>query len=74
MLGYDSKEEILNPSCPLFPEFQPDGSFSLDKAQEMMRLAKERGNYRYEWVCLHKDGSFLPVEISLTAVHNTHSM
>ncbi len=44
MLGYDQIEEVihLHPS-KLSPEFQPDGRPSAEKADEMMRLAEERG-------------------------------
>ena len=73
MLGYDRKEELNNtPPFKLSPEFQPDGSSSFDKADEMMRLARERGNHHFEWDHLRKDGSIIPVEVSLTAIENRH--
>lgn len=73
MLGYDRKEELFNtPPFKLSPEFQPDGISSLDKADEMMCLARERGNHQFEWDHLKKDGSIIPVEVSLTAIENSH--
>ncbi len=73
MLGYDRKEELINtPPFKLSPEFQPDGSSSFDKAEEMMRLAREKGNHRFEWDHLRKDGSVIPVEVSLTAIETNH--
>jgi len=73
MLGYGRKEELINtPPFKLSPEFQPDGSSSFDKADEMMRLARERGNHRFEWDHLRKDGSIIPVEVSLTAIESSH--
>ena len=71
MLGYEHKEELLNvhPS-KLSPEFQPDGRNSLEKAEEMMVLARENGTHRFEWVHLRKDGTEIPIEVSLTAIEN----
>ncbi len=69
MLGYDRKEEvILTHPSKLSPAFQPDGRSSAEKAEEMMRLAKEQGHHRFEWDHLRKDGAVIPVEISLTAI------
>jgi PAS domain S-box-containing protein len=71
MLCYDRKEELINtPPFKLSPEFQPDGSSSLDKADEMMRVARERGSHQFEWDHLRKDGSIIPVEVSLTAIED----
>ena len=69
MLGYDSKEEfILSPPFKLSPQFQADGKLSLHKADEMMSIAWERGSHKFEWDHLRKDGSTIPVEVSLTAI------
>ncbi len=69
MLGYDRKEEFINtPPSKLSPEYQPDGQSSFNKANEMMRLARDNGNHRFEWDHLRKDGSIIPVEVSLTAI------
>jgi PAS domain S-box-containing protein len=75
MLGYDSKKEIINkPPHELSPKYQPDGSLSLDKAAEMIRIAKECGNHRFEWDHLRKDGTIIPVEVSLTAIENSSGL
>lgn len=69
MLGYVSKEEIINkPPFKLSPKFQPDGCLSFDKATEMIRIAKELGNHKFEWDHLRNDGTIIPVEVSLTAI------
>lgn len=71
MLGYEKKEEIINsPPFKLSPECQPDGRSSIEKAEEMMQLARERGSHKFEWNHLKKDGSIIPVEVSLTAIHS----
>jgi PAS domain S-box-containing protein len=73
MLGYDRKEELINtPPFKLSPKFQPDGSSSIDKADEMMRLAREQGSHQFEWDHVRKDGSIIPVEVSLTAIETNH--
>jgi len=69
MLGYECKEGILNMSpFQLSPEFQPDGRLSIDKAAEMIDLAVARGNHRFDWDHLRKDGTVVSVEVTLTAV------
>jgi len=69
MLGYATREECLrkHPS-ELSPPLQPDGKPSFDKANEMMRLAYEKGFHRFEWVHQKANGENFPVEVSLTPV------
>lgn len=69
MLRYKNKEELLD-SHPsdLSPDRQPDGSSSYVKANEMMRIAFERGSHRFEWDHKRADGEVFPVEVLLTAV------
>ena len=69
MLGYKTREEFLmqHPS-KLSPELQPDGQTSFDKANEMMRLAKERGFHRFEWMHRKANGDDFSVEVSLTPI------
>ncbi len=69
MLRYASKEELLNthPS-ELSPPTQPDGKPSFSKAEEMMRIAMERGSHRFEWNHKRADGEVFPVEVLLTSV------
>ena len=67
MLGYQTKEEVLNlhPS-KLSPEFQPDGRRSDEKANEMIQKALETGSNLFEWEHIKADGSGFPVEVRLT--------
>ncbi len=69
MLGYNSKEELLNthPS-QLSPEKQPDGESSFEKANEMMRIALAEGSNHFEWVHKRASGKEFPAEIWLTAI------
>jgi PAS domain S-box-containing protein len=69
MLGFNTKEEVLNthPSV-LSPEFQPDGQSSQTKADQMMALAHQHGSHRFEWDHLRANGEVFPVEVLLTAI------
>ena len=69
MLGYPDKNQFLktHPS-ELSPPVQPDGEKSLEKADEMMRTAIEKGYHRFEWMHRRANGEDFPVEVSLTPV------
>jgi PAS domain S-box-containing protein len=69
MLHCPDKARVLaiHPAT-LSPEFQPDGSRSLEKCVEMDRLAYERGHNRFEWMHRRLDGEDFLVEVSLTPV------
>ena len=69
MLKYPNREEFLmtHPS-ELSPPHQPDGQNSFDKANEMMKIATERGFHRFEWMHRKKTGEDFPVEVSLTPI------
>lgn len=69
MLRVNSKDEVLlmHPS-QLSPVFQPDGRLSVDKADDMIRIALEQGSNRFEWTHRRKDGDDFPVEVLLTPI------
>ena len=69
MLGYPDKNHVLmaHPSA-LSPTVQPDGQNSFEKANEMMRIALEKGSHRFEWMHQKASGEDFPVEVSLTPV------
>lgn len=48
------------------PEFQSDGRRSAEKAQEMMRLAFERGSHFFEWTHRRVDGTEFFADVLLT--------
>jgi signal transduction histidine kinase/CheY-like chemotaxis protein len=50
------------------PPRQPDGRDSFEKANEMIGIAFERGNHRFEWEHVRADGEVFPVEVQLTVV------
>ena len=69
MMHAGNKQELLSlhPS-QLSPQYQPDGRPSAEKADEMIRIALERGCHRFEWIHRRLDGSDFPVEILLTSI------
>ncbi|MCK5820598.1 MAG: PAS domain S-box protein [Bacteroidales bacterium] len=71
ILGYGSKEDIIN-SHPvkISPEIQSDGRSSIPKADELMKIALEKGTHRFEWEHKKSDGVIFPVEVLLTAILN----
>jgi len=70
MLGYEDKREILNlHPAELSPERQPDGKLSFEKAEEVMRFAKENGSHRFVWYHLRANGEVFPAEILLTVIN-----
>lgn len=69
MLGYKNKNEFLQTHLSeLSPPVQPDGMDSFFKANQMMKIANEKGFHRFEWIHRKADGSEFPVEVSLTPV------
>ena len=69
MLGFKNKTELLNthPS-ELSPEYQPDGSISYQKAEEMMEIVLKEGVQHFEWIHKRANGDPFPVEVWLTAI------
>ncbi|MFH1196167.1 MAG: ATP-binding protein [bacterium] len=69
MLRYNNKHELFNthPS-ELSPEKQPDGQSSYEKANEMMKIALEKGSHRFEWNHKRADGEVFPVEVLLVSI------
>ncbi|MBU1084637.1 MAG: PAS domain-containing protein, partial [Candidatus Omnitrophica bacterium] len=69
MLNYSTREEFMNthPS-KLSPEKQPDGRMSFEKAEDMMKIAMEKGFHRFEWMHRKSNEEDFPVEVSLTPV------
>lgn len=69
IMGYQSKDEVLSKSpWELSPLFQPDGILSTDKAKEMIAIANQKGNHRFEWIHQKANGEDFPVEVMLTLI------
>ncbi len=69
MLEYSNRDEFLmtHPSV-LSPPTQPDGRSSLEKADEMIRIALNKGFHSFEWMHRKASGKDFPVEVTLTPI------
>ena len=69
LLDAESTKDVLacHPS-ELSPTIQPDGRDSYEKANEMIKIAFEKGFHRFEWMHKKITGDFFPVEVSLTPI------
>ncbi|MCL2704864.1 MAG: ATP-binding protein [Spirochaetaceae bacterium] len=59
------KQEYIDRYFELSPEFQPDGSRSIDKTYEILKKVFAEGRYVFEWMHQLLDGTPVPVEITL---------
>ena len=69
MLRFPDKPTVLStPFARLSPARQPDGAKSEDKIADVLRQARECGEFNTEWVLSRRDGDEFPVDLSLTPV------
>jgi two-component system, sensor histidine kinase and response regulator len=69
MTRYPDKASLLSTSLSMLaPDKQPDGSRSLEKIAEFQDLARDLGEFRYEWMMRRRDGDHIAVEVTLTRV------
>ncbi len=68
-LKLDSIQELASthPS-ELSPELQPDGQRSLNKAIEMMAIAKSKGSHHFEWEYCRSNGECFSVDVTLSKI------
>ena len=73
MLRMDTKEQVFNshPSM-LSPEYQPDNRLSMEKAEDMLRIAFKDGSNRFEWVHKRANGKLFYVEVLLTRIYHNN--
>lgn len=70
LIRCQSKDELLSlHPAQLSPDFQPDGRASFEKMNEMIAIALQDGNHRFDWMCRRIDGEELWVEVLLTRIH-----
>ncbi len=69
MMHSSDKHDLLgkHPAC-LSADLQPDGRLSIEKGDEMCRLARENGRHVFEWLRRTVDGKEYPVEVTLTTI------
>jgi len=61
----DERHFISYDPAQLSPEYQPDGQLSSTKAQEMIRLALQKGSHFFEWTHRRLDGQIFPATVLL---------
>lgn len=67
LFGYVNKEEFCGKHpADVSPEFQPDGTPSIQKIHELVALALQGEGDMFEWIHTHKNGSVFPCEILLS--------
>ncbi len=69
VFGLESKRSFLaSHPADFSPEFQPDGSRSADAAKLKIDQAFKEGVVRFDWDHRRRDGTILPMEITLSQV------
>ena len=69
MMHCSGKEQLLSlHPYDISPERQPDGLLSIEKEQELIAVALQGKNLRFEWVHRAVDGIDIPVEVLLTPI------
>ena len=63
----DEKEFTSLTPADLSPKYQPDGTDSAVKAQKMMKMAMEKGDYFFEWTHKRMDNTEFPATVLLTS-------
>lgn len=73
LFGYMDKSELIG-AYPedLSPPMQPDGETSHDKALEMLALARQNGNHRFEWQHINNCQQTFWAEVLLTEISPDH--
>lgn len=69
MFGLDRETLLCSSPAQLSPETQPDGANSFVKAEEMVKIASEKGSKRFRWNHQNKNGNVFPAEVTLTRIN-----
>jgi len=69
MMHCSAKEELIGRHPSAFaPRVQPDGILSVEKANQLMKDALQKGHLQQEWLCRRLDGEEFPVEILCSVI------
>ncbi len=68
MFKFDNKEDFTGtPPGKVSPKKQPDGKNSMEKANEMINIAIEKGQHSFKWTHKRNDGEDFPAEVTLVS-------
>ena len=65
LFDLESKEEYIARFFELSPEYQPDGSASTTKAEQLISKTFETGRETFEWLHQKIDGTPIPTKVTL---------
>ena len=68
LFGFRDKADYLERYREIYPEYQPDGQNSVEKAQQQLRMTAEEGRSRFIWTYRMLDGSEMPAEVIMVKV------
>ncbi len=69
LMRADSKEQLLRMRPEeMSPPFQPDGTSSRQKSDEITALVERHGGHRFEWLARRFDGQEMPIEVLATQI------
>ncbi len=68
-MNYKSKDDIIGKfPWEISPEYQSDGTLSIEKAKTVLKKATKKSYARFEWLHLNAEGNELWVDVSLTHI------
>jgi len=68
LFGLKNKQEFIEKSGELYPEYQPDGMLSSEKATILVKQAFQEGYAAFNWNYRMLDGEIMPAEVTLIRV------
>jgi len=69
IFGITDKEDLKKDYYRFYPEFQPDGSRSMDRAEDIFYELVEKGAVDdFEWTFRSSSGELIPAKVTLTVV------
>ena len=69
LFGFTDKQDYLNRFRELYPEYQPDGTLSVEKAKMFVTTAFENGDCGpFDWTYRMPDGTFMASEVFIKRI------
>ncbi len=70
MFGYKTKEDFINEPVPnLFPKIQEDGRDSMEKLEELIEIAREKGFNEFEFLALRADKTKVWINVTIIGLN-----